>query len=129
MSNQSKTKLLYGISISLFSAIFVFSALLTIIDVQGSYAEFQRLSFPTWLTYPTGIAKLLGVLAILKSKSRSLKDLAFAGFLYDLLLALGAHIAVWDILVLGPVISLVVWAFAFITDRQYYESRVTVLQE
>ena len=117
---SSSTKWLYWVAIGLFSALFIYSALLTVIDAKGSYAEFQRLSFPAWLTYPTAIAKLLGVFAILTSKSRSLKDFAFAGFLYDLLLALGAHLAAQENLVVGPLIGLGFGWFAFIMDRKYH---------
>ena len=45
---------------------------------------------------PLEIAKLLGVAAVLSNVSLFLKNLAYAGFFYHLLLALSAHVAAGD---------------------------------
>lgn len=127
--NIHKQRLYYWIALGLFSALFIYSALLTAIDAQGSYEEFLRLGFPAWLTYPTAIAKILGVVAILKSKSRSLKDFAYAGFLYDLLLALGAHISKGDAFVFAPIVGLGLWAFAYVMDRRMGRQVVAIVDK
>lgn len=98
MNNNESIRKTYYVAIGLFCALFIGSVLLTVIDIKGSYEEFARLNFPSWILYPLSIAKTLGVIALLKSKSRSLKDFAFAGFLYDMLLALGGHIFGWRII-------------------------------
>ncbi|MEL6142032.1 MAG: DoxX family protein, partial [Bacteroidota bacterium] len=54
------------------------------------------LSFPTWLVIPLGIAKLLGLVAIWTKRSSWLKEWAYAGFFFDFLLALTAHLAAKD---------------------------------
>jgi hypothetical protein len=63
------------------------------------------------------VAKALGLMAILSNKSKTLKDFAFAGFLFDLLLALAAHLAQPEIKFLLPLTSLGIWTFAFLADR------------
>jgi DoxX-like family len=113
-------KTLYWTATGLFCALFTGSILLTFGDLQGSYDEFQRLGFPLWTVYFLGTAKILGLTAILSNKSQTLKDFAFAGFLYDLLLALGGHIAQQEIKVLLAVFGIVIWVFAFVMDRKYY---------
>jgi hypothetical protein len=120
MKSEKSTKTLYYIAISLFSALFIGSAVLTVADREGSYAIFRHLEFPEWLLYPLTFAKLLGLAAILKSPYRGLKDFAFAGFLYDLLLAFGGHLAQKEIDVLLPIFGIVLWIFAFVMDRKYY---------
>jgi hypothetical protein len=114
-------KKLYWIATGLFCLLFTGSILLTFGDLQGSYDEFQRLGFPLWTVYFLGIAKILGLVAILSNKSQTLKDFAFAGFLYDLLLASGAHIAQPEIQVLLAVFGIIIWVFAFVMDRKYYK--------
>lgn len=48
------------------------------------------------MVVPQGIAKVLGLAAIQSRQSRLLTGLAFAGFFYDVLLALGAHVVQRD---------------------------------
>jgi hypothetical protein len=40
-----------------------------------------------------------------------LKDFAYAGFLFDLLLALGAHISEKELYVVVPILGLIIWAY------------------
>lgn len=48
------------------------------------------------MVVPQGIAKVLGLATIRARRSRLLTGLAFAGFFYDVLLALGAHVVQRD---------------------------------
>jgi DoxX-like family len=113
-------KTLYWTATGLFCALFIGSVIFGLSDTQASYDEYRHLQFPEWILYPLSLAKTLGVIAILSNKSQTLKDFAFAGFLYDLLLALGGHIAQQEIKVLLAVFGIVIWVFAFVMDRKYY---------
>lgn len=57
---------------------------------------FASLGFPVWIIYPLAIAKYLGLIAIWSNKSKLLKEWAYAGFFFDVLLAAGAHLSVSD---------------------------------
>jgi hypothetical protein len=114
------TQRLYWIATGLFTALFTGSVVFGLLDLNESYKEFQRLEFPAWSFIFLTVAKVLGLIAILSNRSQTLKDFAFAGFLYDLLLALGGHIAQREIQVLLPLLSLPIWAFAFIMNRRMY---------
>ena len=57
---------------------------------------FTSLGYPTYLIYPLAIAKILGLIAIWTRKSQILKEWAYAGFFFDLVLGFGAHIMVND---------------------------------
>jgi hypothetical protein len=76
------------------------------------------------LVHPLSLAKVLGIIAILKSKSQSLKDFAYAGFLFDLLCALGGHIAQQEIKLILPLVCIVLWAFTYLVDKKYHQSMV-----
>ncbi len=114
------TQRLYWIATGLFTALFTGSVIFGLFDLNDSYREFQHLEFPAWSFIFLTVAKVLGLIAVLSNRSQTLKDFAFAGFLYDLLLALGAHIAQQEIKVLLPLLSLPIWAFAFIMNRRMY---------
>jgi hypothetical protein len=116
--NPERTRWIYRISLTLFCVLFIGSAILTVVDAKGSYEGFARLQFPAWILYPLSLAKVLGVIVILKSSCRTLKDFAYAGFLYDLLLALGGHIANWwDQDIFLALFGLVLWNATFWLDR------------
>ena len=57
---------------------------------------FTTLGYPTYIIYPLAIAKILGLIAIWTRKSNTLKEWAYAGFFFDLVLAASAHIHVKD---------------------------------
>lgn len=59
-------------------------------------AAFTALGYPTYLIYPLAIAKLLGLVAIWTKKSERLKEWAYAGFFFDMVLALVAHLQAGD---------------------------------
>ena len=80
-----------------FFLIFTASAVQTFADLEATRLETVGLGFPAWAVIPLGIAKVLGLLAILSRRSRLLTGLAFAGFFYDILLALGAWVAQRDL--------------------------------
>ncbi|WP_196894705.1 DoxX family protein [Aureivirga marina] len=65
------------------------------------------LEFPAYLVIPMGIAKLLAVIAIFTGFHKTIKEWAYAGLFYNLLLAVSAHINKGDNEYLGALISLV----------------------
>lgn len=84
--------LAYWLATGVFCAIFAFSGVWTLVDPAGASVATEALDYPGWIVVPQGIAKLLGLLAILSRRSVLLTGLAFAGFFYDVLLALTSHL-------------------------------------
>jgi hypothetical protein len=110
----------YGLPIGLLCLVFLFSAGLTIADPTGTRVASAKLGFPTFLAvYPLAAAKLSAIVAILLRKSKVLTHFAFAGLLYDMLLALGGHIHAKDFPAgYLAVFGLIVWVFAFMASEQ-----------
>jgi hypothetical protein len=98
----------------------VLSAALSAFDPDGTRVTSAKLGFPTFLAvYPLAAAKLAAVVAILWRKSKVLTHFAFAGLLYDMLLALGGHIDAKDFPAgYLAVFGLIVWVFAFRASEQ-----------
>ncbi len=80
----------------LFVAVFLYSAVWSLVDVDGTRADTLALGFPAWTSLPLALAKLAGLAVILSRRFGALTWLAFAGFFYDVVLALGAHVAQRD---------------------------------
>lgn len=111
----------YWVVTGLFVTIFFYSAVWALVDPVGTRIDTVDLGFPGYSVYPLAIAKLLGLAVILWGRSRTLTGFAFAGFLYDVLLALSAHIVQRD-----PgegslaLFALVVTVAAWRVDRQRF---------
>lgn len=117
----------YWLETGLFCFMFVFSAVWTLVDIPGTVSEFKELEYPGFLPAPLAIAKLLGVAAILTNKSQTLKQFAFAGFLFDLLLAALGHYHHPNT---GTGIELAIfgiclWIYAYAVDRYFRAPRRT----
>lgn len=65
-------------------------------NYQMVSVTFTKFGYPTYNIYPLAIAKTLGLIAIWTNKSKALKEWAYAGFFFDIILALSAHININD---------------------------------
>nr|WP_321237626.1 DoxX family protein [uncultured Psychroserpens sp.] len=117
---MKKNKLIYWIATGLMSAIFLFSASMYLLNYERVSGFFVNLGFPTWLIYPLAILKFLGIVAILSKKSTFLKELAYAGFLFDAILALVAHLMVSDGEQMGALLAIIFITFSWIYDRKIF---------
>lgn len=117
--STSKVRL-YWIATGLFTLLFSVSVILTLGEFPISVEVYRVLGFDRWLVFFNAFAKILGLAAILQNRSRTLKEFAFAGFLFDLLLALVAHILLQQIEVFLALFGLVLWTFAFVMHRRVY---------
>ncbi len=119
-NSTQKTKIAYYISTGLFSLLMTFGAMMYIVNYAEVSEKFLALGYPTHIVYPLAIAKLLGLVAIWSRKSTLLKDLAYAGFFYDLILATMAHLAVQDGEFAPAAVALVFAIVSYTTQRLTY---------
>ena len=117
---MKKNKLIYWIATGLMCAIFLFSASMYLFNYERVSGFFVNLGFPTWIIYPLAILKILGIVALLSKKSTFLKELAYAGFLFDALLALAAHLIVSDGEQMGAILAIIFITVSWIYDRKIF---------
>ncbi len=115
-----KTKIIYWIATGLLSAMMLGAAGMYIFNYQAVAEIFQKLGYPTYIIYPLAIAKILGIAAILTKISKPLKEWAYAGFFFDFVLALSAHLAIGDGEFLSALAALILLAISYIFDKQVY---------
>ncbi len=89
-------KRIYWISTGLITALMLFSAGMYFFNTAEIKKVFGSLGYPSYIVIPLGIAKVLGLVAIWTNRSRSIKEWAYAGFFFDLVLAFFAHVMVDD---------------------------------
>jgi hypothetical protein len=113
---MKKTKIFYWVFTVLFSAMMLGSAIPDVISspiaVQGMH---QELGYPVYFIPFIGIAKVLGVLAILLPISARIKEWAYAGLIFDLIGATFSIIAIgkpdWMFMVLPLFLALGSYVF------------------
>jgi hypothetical protein len=92
---MKKTNIFYWVFTGLFSAMMLGSAIPDVISspiaVQGMHVE---LGYPVYFIPFIGVAKVLGVLAILLPLSARIKEWAYAGLVFDLIGATFSIIAI-----------------------------------
>ncbi len=93
---KNKDKVIYWISTGLLSFMMIMSATMYFVKNDMVSEIFVNLGYPIYIIYPLASAKILGIIAILSKKSSFLKELAYAGFFFNLLFAIFAHLMVGD---------------------------------
>jgi hypothetical protein len=105
---------------ALLSLMMIAASIMYLVNYEETAKIFSRLGYPAYLIYPLAIAKILGVAAIVTKKSKTLKEMAYAGFFYDFLLALAAHIYAGESFFFVPLAALLLLIVSYLTDRKLY---------
>jgi len=107
---MKKIKIIYWIFTILLAILLGGGAIPDIIMIKEAKDLFVHLGYPMYLLPFVGVAKVLGVIAILVPGFNRLKEWAYAGLFFDITGALYSHIctgdpaSVWAPLVIGYVL-------------------------
>lgn len=93
---MKKTIVFYWVFTGLLSALMLVGSIPDILSVPEAVALFDHLGYPAYLLPFIGVAKLLGVVAILVPGFPRIKEWAYAGFVFDLAGAMYSSISVGD---------------------------------
>lgn len=119
---MNKNKVAYWVSTGLMCLIFFGGAAMYLFNYERAEGFFVSLGFPTWIIYPLAALKILGIVAVLTRRSNFLKELAYAGFFYDAILALAAHAMVKDGEYAPALACLVLIPASWFFDRKVFGS-------
>jgi uncharacterized membrane protein len=106
--SSKTTNVVYWISTALVALMMLQGGISEVLRTEGSLQIMRALGYPDYLNTILGIAKLLGVAAILLPVPRTLREWAYAGFTFDVGGAIASFVAAgmvnWTLLI--PIISL-----------------------
>ena len=122
---MKKTNILYWIFTGLFGAFMMFSAIPDILVTPDAITFVTGLGYPKYLIAFLGVAKALGVIAIVVPGFPRIKEWAYAGLFFDLIGATYSGIAAngFDPMMLTMVIPFGLGALSYI----YYHKRRAVV--
>ena len=113
----------YYVSLGLFTLLMLFSVGNYLFNNEMIQGAFTSLGFPTYLIYPLAIAKLLGLVAIWTKQSLVLKEWAYAGFVFNTLLAGSAHLNVGDGSAAGAFVALALILTAYFLEKKVFPQK------
>jgi len=85
-------KITHYISKGLLTAVMLMSVNMYVFETETVRGFFKEFDFPQYLVYPLATAKILGLIAIWVGKPKWIVEWAYAGFFFNTLLALTAHL-------------------------------------
>jgi hypothetical protein len=118
--NVTTIKTSYWLTTGLFAAFMLMASVPDVLQAQQAVEIFAHLGYPEYLLPFLGIAKLLGVIAVIAPRIGRLKEWAYAGLTFDLIGALYSHLSVGD----GasawsfPIVGLILLSSSYILGRR-----------
>lgn len=121
-------KIIYIIVTALFSLNMLLSAGMYFFNHDMVAEMFNSIGYPTYIIYPLAVAKILGLLAIWTNKSKTLKEWAYAGFVFELLLAISGHIAAEDNQFFAALVALIMVGTSYTLFKSMERTKSPVTQ-
>lgn len=115
---MKKGMIVYWITTILLCLIYASNALMYIMQRPLVEEGFSHFGYPAYLVTVLIVAKIAAPLAILTRVSVRLSDLAYAGMLFHLLLAISAHLSIGDSGFVPAAAALGLLAASFLTQNQ-----------
>ncbi|MEH0156882.1 DoxX family protein [Limibacter armeniacum] len=117
---KKRNKITYWSVTGLFCAMMLMSASMYVFKYEEIAVNFAALGYPVYLLYPLAAAKALGAITILTKPSNFLKNLAYAGFFYNFVMAFGAHIMAGDGEFEGALVAFLLLGTSYFFDRKVF---------
>ena len=114
---MTKGKIAYWTSTGLLCLIYGAGAVMYTLQRPLVEEGFAHFGYPSYLVVVLIVVKILAPLAILSRASVTLSDLAYAGMLFHLLLAVSAHLNAGDSGFLPALIALALLTTSFLTQN------------
>jgi hypothetical protein len=124
---MKKVNILHWVFTGLFSALMLSSAIPNLLSSTEWVAIITQLGYPTYILPFLGVAKFLGIVAIVVPGFPRLKEWAYAGFTFDLIGAVYSGIALkgFDPMMLTMLVFFGLLALSYI----YYHKKLALQQE
>jgi len=120
--SHKKNNIIYLIATGLLTALILMSAGRDIFYNEMVSESYIKFGYPTYIIYPLGIIKILGLIVIWAKKANILKKLAYAGFFFNFVLAFGAHISVNDWGFVPAIVGIILLATSYMYNEKIISS-------
>lgn len=115
---MKRDKIIYYVSTGLLTLMMLMSAGMYFFNNAEITTMFEGFGYPTYIIYPYGMVKILGLVAIWFLKDSFLKEWAYAGFFFAFILAFFAHFMIGDGEQIGAVMAMVLLVVSYIYSKK-----------
>ncbi|MEM6767087.1 MAG: DoxX family protein [Bacteroidota bacterium] len=115
---MNKLKIGFYVTTGLFTLLMLFSVSNYFLQTATVQEAFTGFGYPSYLVIPLGIAKLLGLAALWFAPNQALKEWAYAGFFFNVVLAFFAHFMIDDGQFPGALVALVLLAASYFFSKK-----------
>ena len=115
---MKRDKIIYWVATGLFSLMLGAGGATYLFAPEIAEEMLGHLGYPTYIIPTMGIAKLLGVIAIVTNTSPKLKEWAYFGFFIDLVLGIQSHLVVDQAGAEGAIAGLVLLVVSYIYNEK-----------
>lgn len=124
--NAKTIKVTYWTLLILFCLFHVMDAMGGLSKAKAGVDAMNAMGYPIYLMIFLSILKLLGVIALLQNKFKTIKEWAFAGFSFSLIGATVSHIAVNDqpLFIIMPIVFLVLLFALYYFWRKFEQLKI-----
>lgn len=116
-------KIIYWIATGLLSSLLLFSSGMYIFNNEMIRGAFISLGYPTYLIYPLVIAKISAIIVLLTQTDSRIKEWAYAGLFFELILAFFAHFMIDDGEHTGALIGLILLVISYIFNTKIIKNK------
>lgn len=111
-------KIAHYVSKTLFTGLMLFSISMYVMNTDAVRGMFTSFGYPSYLVYPLATAKFFGLIAIWQTKFKTIKEWAFAGFFFNVVLAFFAHTMINDGEHLFALIGIILISVSYFTYKK-----------
>lgn len=115
---MKRDKIIYYTATGLLTLMMLLSAGMYFFNHETIAKMFTGFGYPTYIIYPYGIAKVLGLITIWFLKDTFLKEWAYAGFFFAFILAFFAHVMIGDGEQTGAIIAMVLLVTSYVFGKK-----------
>ena len=115
---MKRDKIIYYAATGLLTALMLFSVSMYFFNHEEISSMFKSFGYPTYIIYPYGIVKLLGLFAIWYPSFKVIKEWAYAGFFFAFILAFFAHYMIGDGEQGGALVALTLLIVSYIFHKK-----------
>jgi hypothetical protein len=119
-------KIIYWVATGLFALMLLPDGFAGLLRVAGAREALAYLGYPEYLSTILGIAKIFGVVAILQTVFRAVKEWAYAGFTFIFIGAFASHAFVGSGIgfLIIPVVMLGILFLSYFLERKIYTEKL-----
>ncbi|MGB1042511.1 MAG: DoxX family protein [Tenacibaculum sp.] len=115
---MKRDKIIFYLATGLLTLLMLFSAGMYFFNHEAVVGMFQNFGYPSYIIYPYGTAKILGLVALWFLRGKFINEWAYAGFFFAFILAFFAHVMIGDGEQAGAIVAMVLLITSYIFSKR-----------